>query len=292
MTSTENNKIFANDGTDISPNVQYRYNEEKYEDEDENTHKFSQKDLIMCNTFFSLLHVHKSIESGNYQEPIWNLAIPNTDIGKHKIIKLPHSVVYSPLKVMRAFQGVGFAGFPAIFSKKGKGFLWEHFMQYAIVEFEDPAIVEEDPLDTVLETFVCKLCELPQRDEEFFYTDNSSIGSVFEKNGILCLSVKTTTIDSILEANKTLPKINILAAKLHEKKLKIRRTWQHEGRGVRIWSFPVDKLEPYGFKVITKKKVTHESAAISKVNDVFTFTNSSKKPEIIDGRTGECRGEL
>jgi hypothetical protein len=288
-----NRKIFSEDGTDITPNIEFQYNEKNYEDTEDNSYKFTEKDFNMCNLFFQSLHVHKSVENGDFQNPFWNFVIPDTETEKHKIIKVPHEKAFSPLKIMRAFQGVGFPGFPKIFTKKNKGFLWENFMDFIIERFEDAAIIEEDPLDSISEAFICKLCEVAQRDEEIFYNGNvKECGAVFEREGILCFNVKTNLVNELISENRLPIITNKLSTNLNKKKFKLYRTWQRNGVGPRIWSFPVEKLEPYGFTVNMTKKANYGTNIITSMDDIFNHQPQPENMEFIDSRTGIKRGDI
>ncbi len=290
---SDNRKIFSEDGTDITPNIEFQYKEKNYEDTEDNSHKFAEKDFNICNLFFQRLHVHKSIENGDFQNPFWNFAIPDTETEKHKIIKVPHEKAFSPLKIMRAFQGVGFPGFPKIFTKKGKGFLWEKFMDYVTEKFDDAAEMEEDPLGSISEAFICKLCEVAQRSEEIFFSGNvKECGAVFEREGVKCFNVRAFLVTEIITENKLSIASNKLSTNLNKQKFKLRKTWQYHGVGPRIWSFPVEKLEPYGFTISVTKKRDYENNIITNMDEVFNFQQKSEKLERMDGRTGIKRGEL
>lgn len=274
---------------DITNNIEYRYKNTEFR-EDDKEHTFSETDKIKCNCFFENLNIFKSIEGEDIQAPIWNFTIPDPEGEEPFTIKLEHKEVYSPKNVQRAFQSVGFTGFPKVFVKKGKGFLWEYFMDYVSGKFRKASVIEQTAIDIEAETLLTAICKLFIRDTDSWYSGKAGLCAALEnKEGKECLAVKGTDIAEILKGNKITRDPAQIGKKLNEKGLKLRKTYQPRTGGVRCWYFPIEGLLPFGFSVDRAKKIETISETVDNIDDLFTPSEAPIRADVLDWNTGSKR---
>lgn len=274
---------------DITNNIEYRYKNTEFR-EDDKEHTFSESDKLKCNCFFENLNIFKSIEGEDIQAPIWNFTIPDPEGEEPFTVRLEHKEVYSPKNVQRAFQSVGFTGFPKVFMKKGKGFLWEFFMDYVSGKFRKASVIEPTAIDIEAEVLLTSICKLFIRDFDSWYSGRAGqCAALQSKEGVECLAVKGIDVADILKANKITRDPSEIGKKLNKKGLKLRKTYQPQAGGVRCWYFPIEGLLPFGFSVDRAKKIETVSETVDNIDDLFISSETPIKADVLDWNTGTKR---
>lgn len=274
------------DEIDITNNIEYRYSSTEFR-EDDKEHTFTETDKTKCNCFFENLNVFKSIEGEDILTPVWNFTIPDSEGSEPFAVKLAHKDVYNPKNVQRVFQAVGFIGFPKIFTKKGKGFLWELFMDFNFGKFKKASVIETTAIDIEVETLLTSICKLFTRDFDSWYSGRAGLCAALEnKEDKECLAVKSIDISEILKSLKITSDISVIARNINKKGLKLRKTYQPVANGVRCWYFPIEGLLPFGYSADRSKKIETVSETVDNVEDLFSNTEVPISAEVLNWKTG------